>query len=212
ALYSAGCTDFSGEGGVVMVAASVKWSGSQNPLLTALPDTVMIDLSADADSAGLVRMMQSELAAQRCGSDSVLCRLGEVLIVRMMRAQIEAGTTKPGLLAGLSDARLSRAIVAMHDKPGVIWRNEDLAQVAGMSLSRFADAFVAAVGETPATYLRRWRLTLAHQDIIEGHRVDRVAQRYGFSSTEGFTRAFKKHYGTTPIALRPKTARLVKSG
>lgn len=186
----------------VLFWALVDWSGAQNPFLIALPETVAIDLRGDPDSIGLVRMMQSEIIGQRCGVDSVLSRLGEVLIVRMMRAQIEAGHTRPGLLAGLSDQRLSRAIVAMHDRPGQAWRNEDLALLAGMSLSRFAERFLAEVGEPPASYLRRWRLTLARQDIAKGHRVDVVARRYGFSSVEGFSRAFRKHHGETPIALR----------
>ena len=186
----------------VLFWAHVDWSGLHNPFLTALPDRVDIELSADPDGIGLVRMMQSEIAGQRCGVDSVLNRLGEVLIVRMMRAQIEAGSTQPGLLAGLSDQRLSRAIVAMHDRPGQAWRTEDLAQLAGMSRSRFAETFLSAVGEPPAAYLRRWRLTLARQDIIKGHRVDVVARRYGFVSPEGFSRAFRKHHGEPPISLR----------
>ncbi len=188
--------------GQILFCAFVDWNGPQNPLLTALPETVELDLFGDSDSMRLIRMMQSEIAARRCGVDSVLSRLGEVLIVRMMRAQIEAGSTQPGILAGLSDQRLSRAIVAMHDRPGQAWRNEDLALLSGMSLSRFAETFLAEVGESPAAYLRRWRLTLARQDIAKGHRVDVVARRYGFSSPEGFTRAFKKYHGKTPIALR----------
>ncbi|GHF42734.1 AraC family transcriptional regulator [Seohaeicola zhoushanensis] len=186
----------------VLFRAQVDWSGPQNPLLTALPETVEIDLRSSPDSIGLVRMMQSEIIGQRCGVDSVLSRLGEVLIVRMMRVQIEAGCAQPGLLAGLADPRLSRAIVAMHDCPGQPWRNEDLAKLAGMSLSRFAETFLFEVGEPPASYLRRWRLTLARQDIAKGHRVDLVARRYGFSSPEGFSRAFRKQHGETPIALR----------
>lgn len=202
ALYCARGADFTQAAEQALLCARVDWNGAQNPLLTALPETVDIDLSSDPDSIGLVRMMESEITGRRCGVNSVLSRLGEVLIVRMMRAQIEAGATQPGLLAGLSDPRLSRAIVAIHDRPGQVWRNEDLAQLAGMSLSRFAETFLAEVGEPPASYLRRWRLTLARQDIAKGHRVDVVARRYGFSSPEGFTRAFKKHYGETPIALR----------
>ncbi len=202
ALFCARGADFRAELGQVLFCARVEWSGSDNPLLTALPNMVEIDLSDDPDSMGLVRMMLTEITRRRCGVDSVLSRLGEVLIVRMMRMQIEAGSTQPGLLAGLSDQRLSRAIVAMHDRPGRAWRNKDLADLAGMSLSRFAEKFLAEVGETPAAYLRRWRLTLARQDIAKGHRVDVVARRYGFSSPEGFTRAFKKHHGDTPIALR----------
>lgn len=191
-------------GGQVLFCARVDWSGPENPLLTALPETVDIDLSRDQDSMGLVRMMLTEITNRRCGVDSVLSRLGEVLIVRMLRTQIEAGSTQPGLLAGLADQRLSRAIVAMHDRPGQAWRNGELAGLAGMSLSHFAGTFLLKVGESPAAYLRRWRLTLARQDLARGHRVDVVARRYGFSSPEGFTRAFKKHHGDTPIALRSR--------
>lgn len=188
----------------ILFAAQVDWSGLSNPLLAALPSMIEIDISGDPDTIGLVMLMQSELSGQRCGVDSILSRLGEVLVVRMLRSQIEAGSTQPGLLAGLSDARLSRAIVAIHDQPGRDWRNEDLAQIAGLSLSRFAEMFLAAVGEPPAAYLRRWRLILARQDIVKGHRVDAVARRYGYSSPEGFTRAFKRHFGETPILLRAK--------
>ena len=186
----------------VLFSAFVDWGGQQNPLLTALPETLCVDLTKDPDSIGLVTVMQSEISQPRCGGDAVLSRLGEVLIVRIIRAQIEAGAKEPGLLAGLSDPRLSRAIVAMHDRPGHHWRNEDLADLAGMSLSRFAEAFLTEVGEPPAAYLRRWRITLARQDIAKGDRVDSVSRRYGFSSPEGFSRAFKKMHGQTPIELR----------
>jgi AraC-like DNA-binding protein len=186
----------------VLFAAHVDWNGASNPLVAALPPRIEIDLGQDRDTIGLIRLMLAEMDAQRCGMGSVLNRLGEVLIVRILREQIETGSTHPGLLAGLSDPRLSRAIVAMHDQPGHNWRNEDLAQAAGLSLSRFAEVFLERVGETPAAYLRRWRLVLARQDITKGHRIDAVARRYGFSSPEGFTRAFKKRYGTTPISQR----------
>jgi len=188
----------------VLFSAEVNWSGPDNPFLMALPDAVEFALADDPDTGALVGVMQTEIEARRCGAGSVLSRLGEVLIVRMMRAQIEAGSTEPGLLAGLCDARLSRALVAMHDLPGRTWRNEDLARISGMSLSRFAEMFARAVGEPPAAYLRRWRMTLARQDIARGDRVEAVARRYGFSSAEGFSRAFTKHHGTTPIALRTK--------
>ncbi|MEM6941233.1 MAG: AraC family transcriptional regulator [Pseudomonadota bacterium] len=203
-VYCVRCTGFAPAGPQVLFSARVEWSGEQNPLVRALPDLVDMDLQAGDEGIGLVQLMQDEITAQRCGANSVLSRLGEVLIVRMMRAQIAAGSTAPGLLAGLSDPRLSRAIVAMHDRPGQSWRNEDLAARAGMSLSRFAEKFLMEVGETPAAYLRRWRLTLARQDIAKGHRVETVARRYGFASAEGFSRAFKKQHGATPITLRQR--------
>ena len=92
----------------------------------------------------------------------------------------------------------------MHDHPGRDWRNADLAHIAGLSLSRFAEMFGTLVGEPPAAYLRKWRLILARQDVVKGDRIDAIARRYGYASSEGFARAFKKHFGENPISLRPK--------
>jgi AraC-like DNA-binding protein len=190
----------------IAFSAAVDWGGASNPLLASLARVVVLSVSGSTEDAGLLAILQSELAAQRCGVGSVVNRLCEVLIVRMLRAQIEAGSTQPGLLAGLSDPRLSRAIVAIHDQPERDWRNEELAQIAALSLSRFAELFLKKVGEPPAAYLRRWRLILAKQDVLRGHRVDAIARRYGYLSSEGFARAFKKQFGEPPIAQRPRPA------
>ncbi|KIC33232.1 AraC family transcriptional regulator [Leisingera sp. ANG-S5] len=192
--------------GAVMWAARVEWSGQSNPFLAALPPVVEYDVSGNAEAQGLVRLMRDEAEGQHCGAQSVINRLGEVLMVRLLRNQIQKGATEPGLLAGLADPRLSRAIVAMHDHPGRLWTNADLAQEAGLSLSRFAELFAAEVGETPIGYLRRWRLILAHQDLARGDRVEAVARRYAYTSPEGFTRAFRKAYGVAPVSLRTAAA------
>ncbi len=206
AFFRAADTKFGNIPGNVVFSAAVDWGGMSNPLVAALPTVFEFDLAGDTESRSLVALILSERVGRRCGSASVLDRLSEVLVVRMLRAQIEAGSTQPGLLAGLSDPRLARAIVSIHENPGKNWRNEDLAQIAGFSLSRFAEIFLAKVGEPPAAYLRRWRLTLARQDVARGDRVDAIARRYGYSSPEGFTRAFKRHFGDNPVALRPRSA------
>lgn len=190
----------------IVLCAMVDWQGSENPLMKALPAVVELELTEDSETTNLITMMMDEVENQRCGMSSVLNRLGEILIIRMMRVQIAVGSTLPGLLAGLSDQKLSKAIVAMHDNPGRDWRNDHLAQIAGMSLSRFAEVFLSKVGEPPASYLRKWRLTLARQDLEKGLRVETVARKYGFNSTAGFTRAFKKRHFLTPIEMRNRGA------
>ncbi|MEO0752540.1 MAG: AraC family transcriptional regulator, partial [Pseudomonadota bacterium] len=178
--------------------AHVSWGGADNPLLAALPDEVRHALLGDDDMQSLARLFVSELQAARCGVASVLNRLGEVLVVRLMRTQIEAGSLQPGLLAALSDPRLSRAIVAIHDRPGRAWRLDDLAGEAGLSTSRFADLFRTQVGQTPLAYLRHWRLILAKQDIERGDRIGRVAARYAYGSPEALSRAFSAQFGRPP--------------
>ncbi len=185
----------------VLIEADVGWGGGDNPLLAALPSTLALPVD-NAETAQLLDVFLAEAQAGRCGKDSTLSRLAEVLVIRVLRAQIERGTTEPGLIAGLANPKISRAIVAMHDDPGRAWRNEDLADVAGMSLSRFCDVFRSLVDRTPQSYLRHWRMTLARQDLDRGGRVQAVARRYGYTSPEALTRAFQRQYGISPSDLK----------
>lgn len=189
-------------GDIVLLSARVDWGGPDNPLMAALPDMVRHDLAGDDDMRALAALLVTEQSVGRCGAASVLNRLGEVLIVRLMRAQIETGAMQRGLLGGLADPRLSRAIVAIHDRPEQIWRVETLAEEAGLSVSRFAELFKAAVGDTPLAYLRKWRLILAKQDIERGDRVQAVAHRYCYGSTEALSRAISGEYGESPLQIR----------
>lgn len=181
--------------------ARVEWGGNQNPLVNALPSHMHICIENDAETRSLASLLVSEHRASRCGSETVINRLGEVLVVRLLRSRLSSGSTDVGLLAGLSDERLSPAIVAMHEQPGRLWSIDRLAQHAGLSASRFAERFTRTVGKTPMSYLRHWRMILAHQDLQKGERVQLVADRYGYTSGEALTRAFRRQYGYSPSQL-----------
>ncbi len=187
--------------GVVLMEATAEWGGVANPLVAALPARISLPVGDD-ETAPLIGFLLAEVRGARCGAAAVLSRLAEVLVIRLLRAEIERGTTAPGLVSGLSDPKLSRAIVAIHDAPGRSWSNTDLAAAAGMSLSRFTEAFGRRLGEPPQAYLRRWRMTLARQDLDRGHRVQAVARRYGYSSSEALARAFHRQFRTNPLAVR----------
>jgi len=184
-----------------LVAARVDFGGSANPLISALPPCLRL-LPDNPETDLLLQVFVAEAEAARCGSEAALGRLAEVLLIHLFRYQIEQGTTTPGLLAGLADPRLSRALVAIHDRPGISWKNQDLAKIAGMSASRFADIFRITLNETPQSYLRRWRLTLARQDIRRGDRISTIANRYGYASAEALSHAFNRQYGCKPTACR----------
>jgi len=194
----------------VLIEANVDWGGAANPLLVALPPMLDIPVSDD-QTVQLLQVFLAEAAGARCGSDSALNRLAEVLVIRMLRSQIEKGTAEPGLLAGLADHKISRAIVAVHENPGQSWSNEQLAQTAGMSLSRFCDVFRRIVGQTPQAYLRGWRMTLARQDLDRGARVGAVALRYGYSSPEALARAFQRQFGMCPSELKRNAGDLAQA-
>lgn len=191
-----------GPGETVLFAARVSWGGARSPMLQALPGCIRHGTGDDPGMAAVVELICEEHAAQRCGAGTVLNRLAEVLFVRLLRAEMLRGTIESGLMAGLSDPRLARALVAIHGAPGRDWSNAALAAEAGLSVSRFLELFRARLGETPQAYLRQWRLNLAQRDIGRGDRIDAIARRYGYGSPEALTHAFRRATGQPPTALR----------
>jgi AraC-like DNA-binding protein len=48
-------------------------------------------------------------------------------------------------------------------------------------------------------------MTLARQDLDHGDRVQAVARRYGYASSEALARAFQRQHGVNPLAVRKRT-------
>jgi hypothetical protein len=80
----------------VMFSARTDWGGHDNPLFATLPTLIERYIDRKSDLSMLVRLLKTESEAQRCGVGDVLNRLGEVLMIRIIRQQIELGSTTPG--------------------------------------------------------------------------------------------------------------------
>lgn len=139
----------------------------------------------------LIALAVAEAEAPRCGADHLLKGYVQSLVVHLMRQTIEQGRVGAGVLAGLSDPRLARVLVALHEDPARGWRVEAMAEIAGMSRSAFMARFAKVLGEAPARYLRRYRLERAEAELAAGERVGVVARRYGYASPDAFTRALR---------------------
>jgi AraC family transcriptional regulator len=80
---------------------------------------------------------------------------------------------------------------------------EALAARSGWSISHFHRAFHRLVGETPKQYTLRLRLERAAVRLVTGRDpIVRIAGEVGFASHAVFTRAFRRHFGTTPASYR----------
>jgi AraC-like DNA-binding protein len=104
------------------------------------------------------------------------------------------------VLAGLTDPRLARALTALHEAPHKPWKLEDLAGLAGMSRTRFAEHFRMLVGQTPIEYLTVWRMTIARQLLRKGKPVKSVAAQVGYESAAAFSRVYSRMTGHPPRA------------
>jgi AraC-like DNA-binding protein len=146
----------------------------------------------------LVRLVGEEAGAQRSGRDLVLARLVEVLLIEALRST-EAHGASPGLVRGLSDARVAAAIRLMHGDPERAWTVAELAKESGLSRSSFFERFTRAVGQRPMEYLLAWRMALA-KDLLRRSdaTLDDVARRAGYASASTFSTAFRRYVGQSP--------------
>ena len=105
------------------------------------------------------------------------------------------------LFRSLADPRLARALTALHARPGEGWSLATMALEAGMSRSRFAEAFRSAVGQTPADYLADWRLSIARSKMRAGKPLKALAAELGYANASALSRLFAhKHAGLSPRA------------
>ena len=176
-------------------------------VVSSLPAVIHLPKAAGTTAGwleGLAHFMIVEAQEVHPGSSLMISRLIDVLVIRILRtwAQTEkAGDA--GWLGALADARISRALKAIHDEPFRRWSVADLAHVAGMSRSSFAERFSALVKEPPLSYQGRWRLSLAHALLRGGDaRVSDVARQVGYEFDAAFSRAFKAQFGVAPIRAR----------
>ncbi len=172
--------------------------GGNNPVAAALPAVICLPLDALYGGQPVLSLLFEEAFAQRCGRQALLDRLFEVVLIQILRALMESGQLRVGLLAGMAHPRLRHALVAMHDAPAEDWTLESLAHRAGMSRSAFADSFRDTIGSTPGQYLQGWRTRLVQQALRKGQPLKRIAADVGYGSEAALSRAFKAQTGHSP--------------
>jgi AraC-like DNA-binding protein len=175
-------------------------------LLDLMPPMLLLRGAAKHDRMlpALLETMAAEIRDERMGSATVLSRLADVVITRVVRAWAEDHREDAvGWLAAIHDPKIGRALAALHRDPGHDWSIEALAGVACASRSVFAERFTELVGISPARYLARLRMRIAG-DLLhaDGLGVAEVADRLGYESEASFSRAFKRHIGVSPSEFR----------
>ena len=175
--------------------------GERNPLARALPPLIALPLARVQGLDSALGLLFAETDSVRCGQRLLADRLFEVVVLKLLRWLLdhpqEAGI-RPGLITGLSDPRLARALVAVHDAPGEAWPLERMAERAGMSRTAFANAFRDVVGQTPADYLTDWRIALAQGRLREGRSIKALAEELGYANPSALSRAFSARTGLSP--------------
>lgn len=189
--------------GVDLACAALEFDGGAgHPLVRALPDVVTLPIAEVAGLDASLALLFEEIDEFRCGRRHIVDRLFEIALLKLLRWLLdhpgELGLP-PGLLTGLSDPHLARALAVMHEDPGHPWTLDSLARIASMSRSAFAARFRELVGTAPHDYLTSWRVSLARQRLREGRPVSEVAAGLGYTSSS-FSRVFAQREGRSPRA------------
>jgi AraC-like DNA-binding protein len=189
--------------GADMACANLQLEGGDaNPIAAALPPFLCLPLTSISGAESTLALLFEEAFDQRCGRQALVDRLFEVVLIQVLRHQMEAGQIRGGMLAGMAHPKLRHALIAMHEKPAQEWPLESLADAAGMSRTVFADVFRDVVGCTPGAYLQGWRVSLAQQALRRGRSLKVIAIEVGYGSEAALSRAFKAQRGLTPTEWR----------
>lgn len=84
---------------------------------------------------------------------------------------------------------------------------EDIAQHACISPFYFQKGFAMLCGFTVGEYIRKRRLSLAGNDLMQSReKIIDIALKYGYDSPDSFTKAFTRFHHVTPTAVRKEGA------
>jgi AraC-like DNA-binding protein len=186
------------------IAGNFKFAAANRDLISTLMLPIVHvrgNEIAAARLGALLATLGDEARADRPGRSLVLDRLLEVILIEALRYRpADIGDGRRGLLAGLADQRIGRALRIMHSDTKRPWTLVALAREVGMSRSAFASRFLQLVGVPPIEYLANWRMTLAKSALASSSDVPMadIAEITGYQSVSAFSTAFKRETGVSP--------------
>lgn len=182
-----------------IVCASVRYgTGPQNPLANALPGLIIVRLSQAPTLKAATELLFEEAFTEQDGRQAMMDRLTEVFIIQLLRYVVDQDLVHTGMLAGLANPRLARAIMAIHADPGKHWTLEALAELSAMSRSKFAEQFRQLMGLTAGDYILQWRIAITQELLKKGKPVNVIANSVGYENASALARAFRKKTGMSP--------------
>ena len=195
-----------------LLGGHFRFDGANAALLKGLLPAIVTIQFPEAGARrlrGVLDLIGDEAASDRPGRTLVLDRLLEIMLVEAIRhGAARAAEHRQGLLTGLADPQIAAALRALHADVRRRWTIAQLAAIAGMSRSVFADRFCRVVGLPPMSYLLRWRMALAKDALRFGDDpLAEIAFACGYQSVSAFSAAFSRTIGCPPSRYAAEAVR-----
>ncbi len=176
-----------------------------HPLLQSLPSLIVVrdeELLEHVWLKNTLDQLSREYLSSQPGSDVVIDKLTEILIVELIRINF-GRDVDGGFISALFDPQIKHALELLHTQPEFHWTLEILADQVAVSRAALARRFKERVGQTMFQYLTNLRMQHASDLLRETTApLFDVASQVGYESEMAFAKAFKRNTGTTPAKFR----------
>jgi transcriptional regulator GlxA family with amidase domain len=184
--------------------AAVERLAEEYPKLKVEKDAIFIEDGKIWTSAGVTTGIDMALAMVRkdMGNELTL-QIARDLVVQVIRAGNQSQYSAPLLLQKHSVTNLENLIPWLESQMSASISVVDMADQIGMSERQFYRQCLVQFGRTPAKL--SLELKLDHgRNLLQDETIPIaiISEMCGFSTGPAFSKAFKKQFGTSPMAFR----------
>jgi len=145
---------------------------------------------------------RSNYPGQKRVLEGITLRIIHILVRTLCNIETEK-SINPELIT--ENFRINRVLNYIHENLAEKITIEQLASIAHLSPSHFAQIFRRETKETPHRYLLLTRLLHSQKLILEGKlNLTEIAYQCGFSSSSHFTTAFQKEFSLSPSDFKKR--------
>ncbi|MGW5701625.1 AraC family transcriptional regulator [Amycolatopsis japonica] len=195
-----------GEGARWLTGTLTFDAGLADHLLESLPPMLVLPASAGERRQWHEishQLLALEVTDPRPGGAAMVSRILDLLFIQVLRAWAAATPDRTGWLVAVMDPGIGRALTAIHRHHDRPWTVGELAALANLSRSTFAERFSALVGQPPGAYLINRRLDHATELLRrDNDPIATIAATVGYTSEAAFSRAFRRRYDASPHQWR----------
>lgn len=191
---------------------SAKKLQERHPLVKVEPDRIFLAADNIWSSAGITAGIDLALALIEVDHGIEVSReAARELVIHHRRPGGQSQFSAMSQMEPQSD-RIRIALNFARDHLSEPLPIERLASAANLSVRQFGRAFRRETGETPARAVERLRVEAARMRLRDGiEPIGQIALAVGFNEPEQMRRAFIKHHGLPPQAIRRKNRQNVAS-